>query len=151
VTLTEFTALAGLVFGVIGAVLGVMSFMRDRVSLIVSLHWDWVVIDGYPGAPEHRVGVVRVQNTGRRPVFVSHVSIATGGRVKLLLKQSMQGVKLGEGDGPLVFEVRQEGLQEYARNWWLLRAEVQDAAGRTWRSPMLKGRPPSWASGADAI
>jgi hypothetical protein len=150
-TLTDLTAIAGLVFGVTGAVLGVMSFMRDRIALDVILQWDMKVIAGYPEVPDRTVGVVRIRNTGRRPVFVSHVALATGGRVKLLLRDSLQGIKLLEGDGPLSFEFEQVGFEEYARNWWLLRAEVSDASGRIWRSPMSSGKPPSWAVGGHSI
>lgn len=143
-TLTELTAIAGLVFGVVGSVLGVMSFMRDRTSLKVALHWDWKTV-GPDGLSDYLIGVVSVQNVGRRPVYVNHVDLVTGGRVRLMLTDSMAGIKLAEGDAPLVVQVRQEGLEEYALNWWLVRAEVKDALGRVWRSPMNLDKKPSWA------
>jgi len=51
----------------------------------------------------------------------------------------------------LILEVEQDDLEQYARNWWLLRAEVQDATGRVWRSPMLQGKVPSWAKDAPTL
>jgi len=148
---TDLTAIAGLVFGVIGSVLGVMSFVRDRAALSVSLQWDMGVIAGYPGVPDRRVGVVVVRHVGRRPLFVTNVSISTGGRVHLLLRNSLEGIRMEEGSRPLILEVEQDDLEQYARNWWLLRAEVQDATGRVWRSPMLQGKVPSWAKDAPTL
>lgn len=144
-TLTDLTAFAGLVFGVIGAALGIASFLRDRASIDVSLQWD--MVDSHTNK---KVGVVRIQNIGRRPVYVSHVAIHLGGTQYRLLSDSIRGERLGEGDPPLIKMIPQEGLEEFARNWWLLRAQVSDSTGRVWTSPMAK-ETPSWARGTDLI
>lgn len=138
-TLTDITAFAGLLFGVVGSVLGVASYLRDRASVEVCLQWD--MVDSRTGRV---TGVVRIQNTGRRPVFVSHVAIHLGGTRYLVLGDTIYGQRIGEGDAPLIYMVPQDGLEEHARNWWLLRAQVSDSTGREWKSPMVTVEP-SWA------
>lgn len=141
-TLTDAAALTGLVFGLVGTVLGVLNYLRDRTIVAVFLQWDMQYVQhGRPGL----TGLVRVQNVGRRPVYVSHVVINTGHGESFLLRDAIQGQRLEEGSAPLVFPVDYEGLEPFAKNWWLLRAEVSDTTGKVWRSPRLSGNPPSWA------
>jgi hypothetical protein len=59
------------------------------------------------------------------------------------------GKKLSEGDPTEVFVVDQAGMEEYAKNWRRIVAQVNDSAGKDWYSPKLKAAErPSWAGDA---
>ena len=45
-TVTALVAILGLMSGVIGTVLGVLNFLRDRAAVEVSLQWDMSVTPG---------------------------------------------------------------------------------------------------------
>ena len=48
ITLIDIAALGGLVFGLTGMILGVMSFLRDRPRIAVKLKWDMQAIYNTP-------------------------------------------------------------------------------------------------------
>lgn len=150
VTLTDVVAVVGLVTGVAGLMLGVMNFVRDRVKLDIVLQWDMDVTPGTQYDPNKKWGFVRVQNTGRRTTFVSHVAIKMPeghGGSHLLLMESIAGEKLVEGDAPKVYVLAQEGLEEYRKDWHKLIAVVTDSTGRVWKSKRVsREKPPTWAN-----
>ena len=148
-TITQVTGLLGLIFGVVGTILGILNYFRDRARVQVSLKWDMSVTDNPLYDPKKYWGVVWIGNVGRRPIFVSHVALRLPkGRKKthLILYDGIAGVRLSEGDATKTYMLSQEGLEEYAPHWQKIVAHVSDASGREWRSKRLrKTAVPSWA------
>ena len=143
-TTSELTGLLGLIFGLIGTIIGVFNYLRDKGQLVVRLQWDMAVT----GEPEEkRVACITVINTGRRAIFMSHVALRLpkgSENSHLLIRDGLKGQKLSEGDPPQVFIVDQEGLEQYARKWKRVRAQVSDSTGKEWISKKVAS-PPSWA------
>jgi hypothetical protein len=73
--ITQLTGLLGLIFGIVGTVMGVLNYLRDRANVQVTLQWDMAITPGSKYDPNERWGLVRVANVGCRPIFVSHVAI----------------------------------------------------------------------------
>jgi hypothetical protein len=146
-TLTDFIAVAGLVFGLTGSILGVLNYLRDRVKLDVTLQWDMDVRPGTPFDPHKKWGVIRVTNVGRRTAYISHDALRLPKRYDelLVIMDSVQGEKLAEGDPTKVYIVSQEGLEKYAGDWRKIVAQVNDSTGKIWNSKKLKNNAiPSW-------
>lgn len=155
-TITDVTALLGLVAGVTGTVLGVLNFLRDRAAVEVSLQWDMSVTPGTEYDVNKKWGVITVANIGRRPIFVSHVAIRLpkkaaikGGYSHLVIPSSITGKTLTEGSPAERYVLTQDGLEEYAAHWRGLVAQVSDTRGREWKSKKLRrDQRPSWAKPA---
>jgi hypothetical protein len=92
-TLTDEAALLGMILGSAGFAMSLMNYLRDRPKVRVTLTWD-MTKDGI-----HNIGVVRVTNTGRRPIYISIVALRVpkGAYPYLVLKESIPGQKLSEG------------------------------------------------------
>lgn len=159
---TFVTAIIGMVFGTVGAILGTLAYLRDRPRVVVTLQWDmaaspgavdYLALKGAPKDPKKLWGVVGVTNTGRRPVFISHVHLGLpkgSPTQNLLLVEGIQGNKLGEGDPPKTFIVDQEQLPAAVnlKKWREVRGQVRDSAGKLYRSRRAKEKtPPSWIPG----
>lgn len=143
-TVSELTGLLGLIFGLIGTSIGVFNFLRDKGKLVVWLQWDMAKTGE---SEEKRVGCITVTNTGRRAIFMSHVALRLpkGGEYShFLIHDGLKGLKLSEGDPPAVFPVDQEGLEQYANEWKMIRAQVSDSTGKEWLSKKVTVAP-SWA------
>jgi hypothetical protein len=98
--------------------------------------------------PKKYWGIVRIDNVGRRPIFVSHVALRLPKKLKktLLLNDGIAGIRLAEGDATKAYILSQEGLEEYAPHWRKIVARVSDVSGREWTSKKLqKTDVPSWA------
>lgn len=143
-TITELTAVLGLVFGLVGTTIGVSNYLRDKAKVIVSLQWDMAMT----GEDENkRFGCITVTNIGRRAIFISHVALRLpkGGEIShFLIQGGLKGQKLSEGDPPAVFPVEQTGLEEFAGKWQYLVAQVSDSTGKVWCSKKVNAQP-SWA------
>jgi hypothetical protein len=135
-------------------VLGVLNYRRDQVQVDVSLQWDMDVTPGSGYDPTKKWGVVRIHNIGRRPTFVSHVSIPLPSGYDhdhILAVDSVVGATLREGDAPKIYLMTQDGMERYAKDWRKLTAEVTDSTGRIWKAPRVpKNRRPSWAEAKTA-
>src|ERR1700754_3337432 len=104
--------IVSLVTGILGSLLGavalgvsIMTYLRDKPKLRVTLKWD--MTENLRGT---KVGLVRVANVGRRPVFLSIVALEIDPKTKhrhshLILNDSIAGTKLSEGDKPAGFPV----------------------------------------------
>ena len=96
-----------------------------------------------------KMGIVRVTNIGRRPIYISvaALEVPKGFRYShLILKESMPGRKLSEGDPPATFSVNYDGLAHYSKHWRKVRGYVEDSAGGKYVSKKLpKSEVPSWA------
>jgi hypothetical protein len=94
-------------------------------------------------------GTVTVTNHGRRPIYITSVSLALPRHLsdeKLLLVESLKGQRLGEGDAPATFVIDQANMQkERAPHWKKIRPVVHDSAGKKYTGPRVKERP-SWAN-----
>ena len=111
-------------------------------------NWDWVVYDDASVDQGKKWGVIRVYNEGRRPVYVTHVLIALPkgyDEGHLLIKESMRGAKLDEGDRPELYMMAQEGMEKYAKDWKRLRAEVLCSNNKTYKAKATRKTIPSWA------
>ena len=143
-TITEASAFFGLLFGLIGTSLGLFNYFRDKGHIVVLLRWD-MAMTGEDAAK--RVGCVKVTNTGRRAIFISHVALRlpNGGEIShFLIQGGLKGQKLLEGDPPAVFSVDQNNLETYAGQWQEIVAQVSDSTGKEWLSKKVKTIP-SWA------
>jgi len=147
ITLSDVTAIAGLMFGLSAFVLSIVNYLHDRALVVVDLIWDMTV-----AADGRQVGIITVANIGRRPIFVSHAALRLPKEAKrslILINSSVPGEKLCEGDRPLQYIVPQETLKGYAPFWDKIRASVSDSTGKAWYSK--KGgikKKPSWVDGA---
>jgi hypothetical protein len=149
ITLTDVVAVGGLVSGIVGFVLGVMNFSRDRAKLDVLLQWDIEVTPGSEYDPNKKWGLVRVSNVGRRTAFISHVAIKLPkgyDHTHLVAMDSVAGQKLAEGDAPKIFMMSQDNMSTYSKDWKTIVAQVSDSTGKVWLSKPIKERP-SWAEG----
>ncbi len=151
-TIAETVAVVGLVFGVAGFVLGVLNYLRDRHKVVVTLQWDLNATEGSGYDHTRKWGSVRVTNIGRRSTYVSHVALKLPkgyDHTHLLIMGGITGKKLSEGDPTEVFVVDQAGMEQYAKDWRRIVAQVNDSAGKAWYSPKLKpAERPSWAGDA---
>lgn len=136
-SLTDITAIGGLIFGVAGLVLSVTNHLRDRAKLVVNLQWDMTL-----STTGERAGLITVSNVGRRPAFVSHAALRMpegAPNSHIVLRDSINGVKLEEGDAPLIFVVKyDEILTNQSEHWRGIRAQVNDSTGKEWISKTCK-------------
>lgn len=136
--------LIGIICGTSGLVLGIMNYLRDNPKLSISLTWDLEPFGDVPLKKDQLYGVVQVTNIGRRPIFISHVSIRIPQNKELLITNSIFGEKLGEGDQPKIYPIEQEELSEFSEHWDKMHAVVRDSAGKEYISKATKIKP-SWA------
>ena len=132
-----------MVLGTAGFSLSIMNYLRDRPRIKVTLQWN--MTNSKTGEV---IGLVRVTNTGRRPIFISAVAIETTEQnTLLLLDESMQGTKLSEGDKPAAYFATHNGMEKYAAHWRKMRAYVEVSTGEKYWSdyPSKDTKPPKWA------
>jgi hypothetical protein len=133
--LTDLTALCGAILGTAGFALSTANYFRDRPSLRVTLKFD---LEGYGSqANSGTWAVVSIANTGRRPIYVSHVGLSQASRWNrsksrtLFLWDSAGGRRLQEGDAPWTLPINQDiGVTTFVRRYGRVRAFVTDSAGR---------------------
>lgn len=126
---TSITSILGMLLGTAGFVLSLVNFLRDRSSVQVTLTWE--MVDRRTG---ENVGLVRVTNVGRRPVFITIVALQLpkGLRTEhIILDDSLPGIRVGEGDKPAVYVVRYTDLGKNLQYRAAIRAYVEDSAGNS--------------------
>jgi hypothetical protein len=145
------TQIVSLVTGILGAVLGsaalgisLMTYLRDKPKLKVTLQWD--MTETRNGTV---MGLVRVANIGRRPVHLSIVALEIDPKTKhkfghMVLNDSIKGKRLEEGDKPEGFMVNYDQMDQYKEHWAKIRAMAEDSTGMTYYSAYPKKKP-SWA------
>jgi hypothetical protein len=147
---SDFAGVLGLVFGVVGTTLGVLNYLRDRSKVVLELQWDMSITPGTEYDHTKLWGLIRIANTGRRPIYVSHVALRVPDgfdHSHLVISEGITGVTLKEGDPAKVYVVSQEGLEKYKDRWRQVVAQINDVSGKTWSSK--RGKPekvPSWAA-----
>lgn len=148
-SLNDIATIIGLIAGVSGLAIGVLNYMRDNPRVLIELQWDMLSYGFTEFDEDEFVGVIRIANTGRRPIYVSHVALRLPKgyeETHLVLKDGLVGQKLQEGDQPLTYPVSQKGLEEYEAKWRDVIAQVSDSTGKVWCSKKVQeGNAPSWA------
>jgi hypothetical protein len=143
ITLVEVASILGMLFGTAGLVMSIMNYLRDRPKVQVTLRWEMTEM-----LTDKPFGIVRVTNVGRRPIYISVAALQLPKGFKhshRILKQSMSGQKLSEGDAPATFLVQYDDLQQYSRKWREIRAYAEDSAGIKYVPDKVPESPiPSW-------
>jgi len=144
ITVSDLAALVGMVLGTAGFVISLMNHLRDKPKIEVFLKWNMT-----QGGANNNFGMLKVSNVGRRPVYLGAAALKLPkgfGYTHLVLKESIHGKKLSEGDAPVTYMISYDGLKQYAKHWRKVRGYVEDSAGRKYQSPKLKKtEKPSWA------
>ncbi len=154
-TLIELASILGMVFGTGGIVLGILNYLRDKPYVRVRLAWGYQIANSIEYDKIKLWGLVTVTNCGRRPIYITSVSITLSKQFKnrrLLILESIKGQKLGEGDAPATFLLDEDNLtKEYVPHWREMRAVVYDSSGKKYSSRRVKEEP-SWVkrSGSDS-
>jgi hypothetical protein len=143
---TNATQVVSLVTGILGAVLGsaaltfsILTYLRDKPKLKVSLRWD--MTDSKNGK---LMGLVRVTNVGRRPAHLGAVALALPPGYEhshLSLGEAVQGKRLDEGDPPAAYIVNYDRLPQYKSDWKRIRAMAEDSEGPITRNTRQKSLP----------
>ena len=135
--LTGITAILGAVFGTGGLVLRILNYLRDRSKIQVRLQWHMEIRDDSLQQLQGDCGLITVTNAGRRPVYISHACLILPKSFKnrlLLLKDSVSGRKLSEGDPPMSFIIPHNIQSNYAEDLKRIRAQVSDSTGQVYLS-----------------
>jgi hypothetical protein len=147
-TLTELASILGMIFGTGGLVIGILNYLRDKPKVMVRLSWGNRIANSPVHDDSKLWGLVTVTNSGRRPIYITSVSISLPKEFsgsQLLLLDSIEGRKLGEGDAPATFLLDQGNLtSEYVPHWKKMCAVVYDSSGKKYFSDPVKEQP-SWA------
>lgn len=147
ITLTDIAALGGLIFGLTGMILGIMSYLRDRPKITVNLKWDMKAFGDPRYSSDKFWGVVTVTNSGRRPIYISHIHLKLPkgyDSTHLLLSEGIKGDKIEEGDEPKRYMIDQESLTDYKNAWNKMYAIAVDSTGKEYKSRKTKEKP-EWA------
>ena len=150
ISLADLAAMAGMILGTAGFVLGIVNYLRDHAKVIVKLKWDMLIAGGPPAEAGKPWGCVSVYNEGRRPIYISHVAIKLPkgyDSTYLLLSSGLSGQKLAEGDAPATFLLDQDqaDMGKYEKDWKKMRAQVSASNGKEYYSKRNKRDTPSWA------
>jgi hypothetical protein len=142
--ITFILGLLGTVTGVIGTGLGVWSYRRDTARIKVAIKWDMSTEP--PQQNNGLVGMLRISNIGRRPVYVSHAHVQAGtSETVLVLKETIAGYTFIEGGKPIVIVVPQEGLEQFAKQWKSVCIVLEGNDGKKYISNFPEKKP-SWAN-----
>ena len=141
--ITPILAIFGAVSGATGTYLGIQSYRRDKAKVEVFLQWD--MSTDPPQDNDEKVGVLRISNIGRRPVYLSHAHLrASRQQNPLILAETIAGFKIGEADPPKIIAVPQKGLLQFSQNWEQVEVVITDTAGNNYVSNRTSEKP-SWA------
>ena len=135
--LTTITAIFGVALGSASLVLGIINHLRDRPKIKIHLQWNVEKRDSSFQRIEGECGMITVTNSGRRPAYISHVCLILPKTFKnrvLVVKKSIEGQKLFEGDPPIRFIVPLETQNKYLKDLGEMRARVSDSTGQIYYS-----------------
>jgi hypothetical protein len=71
------TGIIGTTTGVSGLILSILNYFRDKPDIQISLQWDMESYNLLQFDSSIKWGVISITNIGRRPIFISHVSLKT--------------------------------------------------------------------------
>ena len=152
-TLVEWSAICGMVFGTAGLVTGtvgliisLLNYLRDKPDIVVSLQWDAETKRDTRNKSEEIWGHVFVTNRGRRPAYITFVGIEYPNQniVMNILTDGLNpiGHPLLEGGAPLKIKVPQySDLKEYSQDWRNVRAVATDSLGKRYKSKKVDSKP----------
>ncbi len=156
-TLVEWSAICGMIFGTAGLVTGIISlvvsffnYRRDKPNIAVSLQWDAETKQFTQDDNKQVWGHIFVTNRGRRPAYVTFVGLEYPNEniVINILTDGLNpiGQQLLEGGAPLKIKVPQYNgyLKKYSQNWRKVRAVANDSLGKQYKSKKVDSKP-SWA------
>jgi hypothetical protein len=146
--LTVAASVIGMVLGTAGFVMSILTYLRDRARVKVTLQWKMQNLK--TGQSQ---GLVRITNIGRRPVFISSVALELpkGFKRRYLVKlETIGGTKLDEGEKPMGILIPYDGLEQYSKVWRKIRAYAEDSTGRQYHSslPLKDAETPPWVKTA---
>ena len=117
-----------------GSILGVLNYLRDRPKVDVTLDVGWMSTAFRENDPRGKLVLIRITNTGRRPVYITAVEIQAPPQQRFIIKQSLPGQRLAEGDPPWGLDIAQDDLNQDIRDWSQARAVAWDSAGKKYDS-----------------
>jgi len=143
-SLSETASILGMLLGTAGFVMSILNYLRDRARVRITLQWKMQNIQA-----GQTKGLIRVTNSGRRPVFISIIALELPkglDHTHLVLDQSIGGTKLGESEKPLGILVPYDGLEQYSNVWRKIRAYAEDSTGKRYYSPPPRkdAKTPPW-------
>jgi len=143
-TLSMTASVLGMPLGTAGFAMSILTYLRDRAMVRITLQWK--MQNTKTGETK---GLVRVTNSGRRPVFISIVALEPPkgfDHTHLVLEQSIGGTKLGEGEKPMGVLFPYDGLEQYTEVWRKIRAYAEDSTGKRYYSslPRKDAKAPPW-------
>lgn len=140
-----FGIIISIIVGTVGTVLGILNCLRDKPNVKILLQWDMLPYGDSRLDKGALYGVVKITNAGRRCIYVSHVSIYIPNTTEeLLLLDTIEGVKLCEGDPPKIYYLKQKGLEKYQHFWNKMYVVIRDCTGKEYKSKAAN-KMPSWA------
>jgi hypothetical protein len=142
--LSTAASILGMLLGTAGFVMSILTYLRDRARVKITLQWKMQNLQ-----TSETKGLVRITNTGRRPVFISVVALTLPNgfeHTHLVLDESIGGKKLGESEKPLGILVPYDGLAQYSKSWRKMRAYAEDSTGKRYYSafPERDAKTPPW-------
>jgi len=142
ITLNDIATVFGLIIGVSAFVLSILNYHRDKAKIHINLQWNMESIND-----NDLHGIISISNTGRRPIYISHLALKLPKNYNseyLLIMDGLSGQKLTEGDAPLIFTIPHNEMDIYKNDWKTIIAQVTDSSGKIWKSKEVKDKP-LWA------
>ena len=144
-------AILGAITGSAGLALGIANFLRDRSKVRVSLFGGRRVLNAPEYDPEKTYFAVLVANVGRRPIYLTNVSLWLPGKPWAVLHDGLRNPDTFlEGGAPKHYLVEEVLFKDLTNRWAGIRAVVWDAAGKKYVSNPLAGRP-TWGDDLDPL
>ena len=123
--------------------ISVLNYRRDRFKIVVTLDLETgkEIINGKLIA---ELVVITVTNVGRRSVFITSVGLCFDNEENIndfLNLIYREGVKLDEGDKPIVLRIRKENIPKLKENWKKVYATASDSTRTYYVSNTVKRKP----------
>ena len=149
-SLSDIASLFAIIFGLIGAILGYLSYFRDKPKIVVTLQWDMKILNIPKYDPNKYWGIVTITIIRRRPVFIQGSVLKLPKKydsVLMLFDSPVGSKKLEDGDPPLHYIIDQSQLEQYSKDWKKIKAEVKISTGKIFSSKKIdKNKIPSWVN-----
>lgn len=143
-TPTQMAALIGAVTGPLGLLISVLTYLRDRPRLWVSMAADMRIHNSEKYDPEKVFLVATVSNVGRRPEYVELVALLhPDGQCGMVNDVFFNPNEVQEGKPPAKYLVEQDLITGLEQQWPGILALVRTSSGRQYRSRFLHSPPRS--------